>query len=484
MSIARLMQQAAAGGVPTGGWDLANAAYNGSPINWFYVAAQDTSPADVFFKPDGTKMYIVGRTGQDVNEYSLSSAWDVSTASYVQNFSIGAQETAPNGVFFKSDGTKMYITGQSGDDVNEYSLSSAWDISTASYVQNFSIGAQESVPQGVFFKSDGTKMYIVGSSGDDVNEYSLSSAWDVSTASYVQNFSVAAQETGPGGVFFKSDGTKMYIVGGSKSDAVFEYSLSSAWDISTASFTYPATDYFSVETEETAPNDLFFKDDGTKMYIVGQTGDAVYEYSLSSAWDVSTASYVQNFSVAAQELNPQGVFFKSDGTKMYITGQSGDDVNEYSLSSAWDISTASYVQNFSVAAQETNPGGVFFKPDGTKMYIVGSTGVDVNEYSLSSAWDVSTASYVQNFSVAAQETNPTGVFFKDDGTKMYIVGNNADAVNEYSLSSAWDISTASYVQNFSVAAQATLPRDLFFKDDGTKMYIVDSVGDAVFSYDL
>jgi len=169
---------------------------------------------------------------------------------------------------------------------------------------------------------------------------------------------------------------------------------------------------------------------------------------------------------------------------MYITGQSGDDVNEYSLSSAWDISTASYVQNFSVAAQETNPGGVFFKPDGTKMYIVGSTGVDVNEYSLSSAWDVSTASYVQNFSVAAQETNPTGVFFKDDGTKMYIVGNNADAVNEYSLSSAWDISTASYVQNFSVAAQATLPRDLFFKDDGTKMYIVDSVGDAVFSYDL
>jgi hypothetical protein len=74
---------------------------------------------------------------------------------------------------------------------------------------------------------------------------------------------------------------------------------------------------------------------------------------------------------------------------MYVIGSTGDDVNEYDLSSAWDISSATFLQSFSVAAQETNPEGVFFKPDGTKMYVVGSTGDDVNEYDLSSAWDVS-----------------------------------------------------------------------------------------------
>jgi DNA-binding beta-propeller fold protein YncE len=256
-----------------------------------------------------------------------AAGWDISTASYVQNFSVSTQETLPSGLFFKDDGTKMYVLGYSGDDVNEYSLSAAWDISTASYVQNFSVSAQETTPAGLFFKPDGTKMYVGGQSGDDINEYSLSTAWDISTASYVQNFSVSAQETTVSG--------------------------------------------------------LFFKDDGTKMYVIGDAGDDVNEYSLTSAWDISTASYVQNFSVSAQDFAPYGLFFRPDGTKMYVCGILGQDVNEYSLTSAWDISTASYVQRFSVSAQETVPVDLFFKPDGTKMYVIGQTGDDINEYDLS-----------------------------------------------------------------------------------------------------
>jgi hypothetical protein len=45
---------------------------------------------------------------------------------------------------------------------------------------------------------------------------------------------------------------------------------------------------------------------------------------------------------------------------MFITGTVGDDVNEYSLSTGFDVSTASYSQNFSVAAQETAPQGIAF----------------------------------------------------------------------------------------------------------------------------
>ena len=169
---------------------------------------------------------------------------------------------------------------------------------------------------------------------------------------------------------------------------------------------------------------------------------------------------------------------------MYVVGSVGDDVNEYDLSTAWDITTASYLQNFSVAAQETAPTGIFFKPDGTKMYVMGAVGDDVNEYDLSTAWDITTASYLQNFSVAAQEANPSGIFFKPDGTKMYVVGYAGDAVYEYDLSTAWDVSTASYLQNFSVVAQDGISTGIFFKPDGTKMYVVGTGGDAVYSYDL
>ena len=414
-------------------WDVSNAVYNGSPpFGSFSVLFQEANPAGIFFKPDGTKMYVIGYTGDDVNEYDLSTAWDITTASYLQNFSISAQDSFPTGIFFKPDGTKMYVIGNSGDDVNEYDLSTAWDITTSSYLQNFSVVAQETAPTGIFFKPDGTKMYVMGAVGDDVNEYDLSTAWDITTASYLQNFSVAAQENTPTGIFFKPDGTKMYVVG-TNSDKISGYTLSTAWDVSTAAWVTPTTEYFSLATQETAPTGIFFKPDGTKMYVIGNSGDDVNEYDLSTAWDITTSSYLQNFSVVAQETAPTGIFFKPDGTKMYVMGAVGDDVNEYDLSTAWDITTASYLQNFSVAAQEANPSGIFFKPDGTKMYVVGYAGDAVYEYDLSTAWDVSTASYLQNFSVVAQDGISTGIFFKPDGTKMYVVGTGGDAVYSYDL---------------------------------------------------
>jgi hypothetical protein len=56
---------------------------------------------------------------------------------------------------------------------------------------------------------------------------------------------------------------------------------------------------------------------------------------------------------------------------MFLVGDSGNDVNEYDLSISFDVATAVYSQNFSVSAQETNPSGIAFNPDGTKMFIVG-----------------------------------------------------------------------------------------------------------------
>ena len=254
---------------------------------------------------------------------------------------------------------------------------------------------------------------------------------------------------------------------------------SEAYDIAGASYDSVS---FSIAAQETTPVGLFFKPDGTKMYVVGYAGDSVYEYDLSTAWDVSAASFLQSKSVAAQETSPYDIFFKPDGTKMYVVGISGDDVNEYNLSTAWDISTASFLQSKSVAAQETTPVGLFFKPDGTKMYVLGFSGDDVNEYNLSTPWDVSTSSFLQNFSVLAQDDSPTGLFFKPDGTKMYVVGNTGDDVNEYNLSTPWDVSTSSFLQSFNVAAQDTQPYGLFFKPDGTKMYVLGSTGDTVYQY--
>ena len=152
-------------------WTLDNVTL--SPVGRKLIIAQEATPTDIFFKPDGTKMYVLGTTGDDINEYNLSTAWSLSTASYLQNFSIAAQENAPSGLFFKPDGLKMYVTGSTGDDVNEYNLSTAWNITTASYVQNYSVASNILIPQGLFFRPDGSRMYIVDGGNDIIWGYGL-----------------------------------------------------------------------------------------------------------------------------------------------------------------------------------------------------------------------------------------------------------------------------------------------------------------------
>ena len=255
------------------------------------------------------------------------------------------------------------------------------------------------------------------------------------------------------------------------------------WQVSTAAYVRS----LSVSGKESSPRFIAVSTDGTRFYIggdvvSGSTGQRIHEYSMSTAHDISTASYVRTLNVQAQDTAPRAVAFKPDGTVMYMTGDQGNDVSQYALSTAWDISTATYSQGFSVASQDTRPEGIAFSADGTQMYVVGENDSEVNQYALSAAWDISAASYVRTFSVAAEATVPVGIAFKYDGTRMYVVGSTQSEVNQYTLSTPWDLSSASYGENFIVSAQDTLPRGIAFSQDGTEMYVVGAATSAIKQY--
>jgi sugar lactone lactonase YvrE len=512
------------------GYSLANASYDSVS---FSVASQAVTPSDLEFKSDGTKMYILeGITNRVMYQYSLSTAFDITTASYDSvSFSVATQATGGYGLFFKPDGTSFYVADIDTESIYQYDLSTAWDLSTASYAsKSFSISSQSTDPRGVSFKADGTKMFVLASGADTVYQYSLSTAWDVSTASYDSvSFSVNTQESFPTSLVFSSNGTKFFV--GGNTDSFFEYTLSTAWDLSTASY---SGNSLSVLSQESSAYGLRFNSDGTKGFVVGFTNDTVYQYSTAlnantldlstgsvfeitptsdiqinlsnpaasgtvsqatllldgvvNGYDLSGAAYDSvSFSVSAQETVPTDATFKTDGTKMYVIGSNGDDVNEYDLSTAWDVSTASYVTAFSVASQETVPTGIEFKSDGTKMYIIGTVSDTVHQYSLSTAWDVSTASYDSiTLSVATQMAGPRGLSFKGDGTKLYTMNSVDDTVYQYGLSTAWDVSSGSYdSKSFSVSTQTIEPLGFDLSHDGTSFVVVaGGTDDAFYSYEL
>ncbi len=310
-------------------WDLVTSVYNES-------TSCSTSEPLTSFSSKNTGLLIF--SGWDTSVVPPNNNLD---AVFVDAYSVGNREAHPQGLAFNTDGTKMFVTGLDDDDVNEYALTTGFDVSTASWTNLFSISAQDAKPKAIAFNTDGTKMFILGESGDDVNEYTVSTGFDLtSTVTFIDSFSVTSTDSGvedkPTGLTFNNDGTKMFITGWRRDD-VAEFTLTTGFDVSTASF----VDSFSVSAQDGDTRDVKFNTDGTVMFVVGRGGggkSSVYRYTLTTGFDVSTATFEDSYSVADQETSANSVEFNTDGTKMFVMGQSGDDVNEYTLSTAFDFS--------------------------------------------------------------------------------------------------------------------------------------------------
>ena len=184
----------------------------------------------------------------------------------------------------------------------------------------------------------------------------------------------------------------------------------------------------NVNAQETNPQDVAISSDGTKMYIVGNGSDSVLQYTMSTAFDVSTASYDSvSLLVRPQCDNPTGLTFSTDGSNLYVTGLTDDTVAQYSLSTPWSLATATYSGNsFDVSTQEDQPRAVIFSSDGFKMYISGSGSDAIHQYNLTTEWDVSSASYSSNtLDVSSEDINPQGLALSSDGTKLSWLGLKA-----------------------------------------------------------
>jgi len=304
---------------------------------YYSSASEPTSPKNGAIWWDTANEKVMVYIADEFKEVVLGAAagpviWtvDISQISYDSvSFSVTSQDSSPRGLDFNTDGTKMYMTGTGTQRVFQYSLSTGFDLSTASYDSvSVDLSGTISSAMDIRLSSDGTKMYVNGNF-NTIYQWNLSTAFDLSTASYSNtNFSATSQTNNSRGFRFNADGTKMYLVDGSP-EKVFQYSLSTAWDLSTAS--YDSVFYTSSETDDLI--DVSFNTDGTRMYLLSRFDQTFYQYSLSTGFDISTASYD---SVSSPSINsqtgtlPHSTKFSADGTKLFVLSNGNDAIYQYS----------------------------------------------------------------------------------------------------------------------------------------------------------
>ena len=256
--------------------------------------------------------------------------------------------------------------------------------------------------------------------------------FDVDDLSYDSvSLNIAGLGNNQTGIYFRPNGTRMFIFVGSSAQRVNQYDLSTAWDLTTASLSDTTA---SVDVQTNLPAGFTMSRDGTKFYVTDNNTGYLYQYAMSTAWDLENVTYEGRFNHRNQDTQPYDMVFNDTGTKLFVLGRDNDSVYEYTVTTPWDITgTVTYNSvSLSVNGQDASPAGILLDDTGTKLYYTGISNDDIHQYNLSTAYDLSTAVY-SGLSSALQGGNPYGFYVKqDDGTKLYIISNNGDTVYQYS----------------------------------------------------
>lgn len=272
------------------------------------------------------------------------------------------------------------------------------------------------------------------------------------------------------------------LIGSSHLGTMTQQSI--AWDITSALYSNKSFNFNSVDSQGKS---IRFDPTGKIMFLAGAGADKVYEFALSVAWDISTAVYSSKFlSVAGETTLMEAMEVSADGTKVYAADKGGV-VYQYTLTSAWDISTASYSsKSLDTSGRTTTIKGCTISSDGTKFYVCDPFTNDVDQYNLSTPYDLSTGSYAsKTVDLDSEDAVIQGVFLGNTDATLFVSGDTANAIFQYTLSTPGDISTAVYNSiSLDVSAETTSPRNVTFSEDGTIMYVVSSSPDTIFQYTL
>lgn len=321
------------------------------------------------FSEDGLIFYYLAYASY-VYQYTLS-------VPYIINSKIGAVKTAAisNDIYgaiqISLDGTKLYLT--SGTNLKYYTLSTPYDITTFTFIQNVALGGSS---KGFSFSNDGLKLFVAqGTTG--IKEFNLVSAWNPIGMTASGNVAAAGLDTYD--ITWKEDGTKFYIIYASAGTAA-EYNCS-------IPFSFAGTET-QVGTKANVADGswgkrLFLVPDGTGKTFLAADGDnnsPVVSWTAATAYTISTAAIPGSSFPAYQTATGtayagQAIIFSYSGGKVYAQFNSDATyLYEFTCPTPFDLITAVYNGVFIYLGNDTQSFTYFMQwsNDGNNLNIYNS----------------------------------------------------------------------------------------------------------------
>jgi sugar lactone lactonase YvrE len=222
---------------------------------------------------------------------------------------------------------------------------------------------------------------------------------------------------------------------------------------------------------------MAWDDTGSRLYLADFVGDTVYQYAITTDYDPSTQGSSKTLDVSGQTTDMEGITLAHDGNTLFLLEEPGG-VFEYDLSITWDISTASFTQSLDVSGRLADASDIVFAESGSKMFLSDHGDNPVEQYSLSTAYDISTATHEKEYTTTAYQS-VTGLAWDDTGDNLYLIGNNMiPNVIRLSADSQYDISNLTQEETVGVANGF----DISWSGDGSSFFFPTGQNQTVIEY--
>ena len=237
-----------------------------------------------------------------------------------------------NAITFKPDWTKLYTAWEAKNTVYQFSLATPRDISTISYdSKSKSISSQANPAESIIFTSDGLTMFTWWwwSSNWKLSKFTLSTAWDVSTASYdsVQS-NISFSET----TWYKIYNNWIYLFTVSRwNEAIYRYTMSTPRDITT--LWNQQTLSFSWQWWL---HEVVLNPEWTQLFVLRRWNESIDIYSLSTPRDLSTATLSSSYTITtpSSSWNITAMCIDNDWLNMYLWWWQLNNIYQYSTTTS------------------------------------------------------------------------------------------------------------------------------------------------------
>ena len=285
-------------------------------------------------------------------------------------------------------------------------------------------------------------------------------------------------------VIFNGDGTKMWWIDGSTNGYWRQYDILVPWDLHTLVKVEVYQWNHEIGWGNQVNGDAHsarFSADGTRLIIHDGTrsGNTLFSYTLSEPWEPKSAVLESQTAPTmiddAVEVGTSGFWMDDSGTKMWVYSWSSRWVGEWSLSTPFDITTATKVIDRDMSLY----GGAFkygtewmgFDPTGRYLYQFFSSPLDlVSWYECDTPYDM------ENITHKGAGLRPIfdwmggwpyGQFvITPNGQDILFVNSNYDSLTRQRMSTPWDINTANPPNKNAMLWNASYPRSMQVSPDG------------------